>query len=319
MKSFSFNENFILKKDILSDSTIFNELAKKSFPLSKYYYRDALLNFSFGSSKLEGATLNKLDTFEFIKKGTFADYKFDNKSDIKKEKDNIIGNKRVFELLINGKINLTIDNIIKIHDLIDCENKGIANTDRNVFVNNGLYKSINGEDSIISKLEKIIEISNEIKNPFKKAIYLHCNIAYLQPFNDGNKRTARLVCNIPLFENNLPLFLFDNNIKSFYLNELMNYYENGEFSARFKFIFEDDYQNSINRYNFLMREIKVKDETFVLKAIKIDLKILNYANDDFKEKYNYLLKYKNNPSILKNEIDMKLGTIDDEESYSFKM
>lgn len=40
-------------------------------------------------------------------------------------------------------------------------------------------------------------------NPLEKAVYLHCNIARLQPFIDGNKRTSRMMESIVMMNADL--------------------------------------------------------------------------------------------------------------------
>ena len=47
---------------------------------------------------------------------------------------------------------------------------------------------------------------NKIKNPFEKTIVAISLLAYIQPFEDGNKRTSRMVGNALLLAyNKLPL------------------------------------------------------------------------------------------------------------------
>jgi Fic family protein len=45
--------------------------------------------------------------------------------------------------------------------------------------------------------EQVIDKGRQIKNPIEAAFFLG-KPAYLQPFEDGNKRTSRLAANIPL-------------------------------------------------------------------------------------------------------------------------
>jgi len=47
-------------------------------------------------------------------------------------------------------------------------------------------------------LRAIVEKARAIKHPIECAFFLWVNIAYLQPFEDGNKRTSRLASNLPL-------------------------------------------------------------------------------------------------------------------------
>ena len=63
-------------------------------------------------------------------------------------------------------------------------------------------------DSHVAKgveiIERIIGKARHIKNPIEAAFFLWVNIAYLQPFADGNKRTSRLSANLPLLLQLLP-------------------------------------------------------------------------------------------------------------------
>lgn len=54
------------------------------------------------------------------------------------------------------------------------------------------------QQEIKSKLSEILFQQEEFTNPLEKAVYLHCNLARLQPFIDGNKRTARMIESIAL-------------------------------------------------------------------------------------------------------------------------
>ena len=44
-------------------------------------------------------------------------------------------------------------------------------------------------------LEKTIDVINKINDPFEKALIAHLMIPYIQPYVDGNKRTARMLTN----------------------------------------------------------------------------------------------------------------------------
>lgn len=59
-------------------------------------------------------------------------------------------------------------------------------------------------------LERIVEKAIEVKNPVEAAFFLWVSLAYLQPFEDGNKRTSRMSANIPLLLYNCaPLSFLD--------------------------------------------------------------------------------------------------------------
>jgi len=57
---------------------------------------------------------------------------------------------------------------------------------------------------IFDYLEETFVNFKEIISPVEAALYLHLRISGIQPFGDGNKRTARLLQNFVLYENKLP-------------------------------------------------------------------------------------------------------------------
>ncbi|MEF3315487.1 Fic family protein, partial [Campylobacter jejuni] len=48
-----------------------------------------------------------------------------------------------------------------------------------------------------------VEKVNEIVDPFEQSLFSIIHLSYLQAFEDVNKRTARIVANIPLVKKNL--------------------------------------------------------------------------------------------------------------------
>jgi len=59
-------------------------------------------------------------------------------------------------------------------------------------------------------LDNVIGKARLVKNPIEAAFFVWVNLAYLQPFEDGNKRTSRLAANIPLMLYNCaPLSFID--------------------------------------------------------------------------------------------------------------
>lgn len=69
--------------------------------------------------------------------------------------------------------------------------------------------------------------ANAIRDPFEQAFFIMTFIPYLQPFQDGNKRTSRLAMNIPLLKNRLAPFSFADLRKRDYMFGLLAVYERG--------------------------------------------------------------------------------------------
>ena len=67
-----------------------------------------------------------------------------------------------------------------------------------------------------------------IKDPFEQSFFALVHLSYIQAFEDVNKRTARLVANIPLIKKNLrPLSFTDVNNEA-YVKSLICVYEKND-------------------------------------------------------------------------------------------
>ena len=99
--------------------------------------------------------------------------------------------------------------------------------------------------------EQFCEKANAIHHPFEQAFFAMNFIPYLQPFQDGNKRTSRLAMNIPLLKNYLAPFSFTDLRKRDYMFGLLAFYERGrhEFLAE---AFVKAYQKTAPRYAALV-------------------------------------------------------------------
>jgi Fic family protein len=73
-------------------------------------------------------------------------------------------------------------------------------------------------DSILQKVDLIEE-------PLEKAFFLMVHLPYLQPFEDGNKRTSRLIANLPLIQSNLSLLSFIDTPTRDYVDGILTVYE----------------------------------------------------------------------------------------------
>lgn len=82
------------------------------------------------------------------------------------------------------------------------------------------------QPSVIEAEFKILsDKAAQINDPYEQAMFLLTHIPYLQPFEDCNKRTARLVCNIPLLAKGiLPISWAEVNQRD-YTDSLLCVYE----------------------------------------------------------------------------------------------
>lgn len=90
------------------------------------------------------------------------------------------------------------------------------------------YRPLAGALPLDLELERILRITQGIADPFERCVHAHLNLAYLQYFADGNKRTARATQTAVLADADLPpLMLTEGEIPS-YIDALVRYYETGD-------------------------------------------------------------------------------------------
>jgi hypothetical protein len=107
-------------------------------------------------------------------------------------------------------------------------------------------------------LHAIVEKARAIRNPIECAFFLWVNIAYLQPFEDGNKRTSRLASNLPLLLSNCAPLSFLNVEPSDYAMAMLGLYEQQDVSLAVD-LFDWTYRRSITKYRAILESMGAPD------------------------------------------------------------
>lgn len=94
-----------------------------------------------------------------------------------------------------------------------------------VEISNSCYIPTAQPDEIAAEFKQISEKAAAIHDPYEQAIFLLVHIPYLQPFEDCNKRTARLVCNIPLLTKGILPISWSEVSQKDYTDSLLCVYE----------------------------------------------------------------------------------------------
>ena len=163
-----------------------------------------LNQFSFNSSRLEGAVENLADTLSILQQ---PDSHEDNEKKIV-----VINHKRAVDTLIpwivNDEYQLEEDlaksaQIIKeIHALLMegllSDDSGGEVRSSEVRILGSCYLPTQNNEVLEKSLHELAKEAGKTRNPFERSFYLLALLSYLQAFQDGNKRTARLISNIPL-------------------------------------------------------------------------------------------------------------------------
>ncbi len=106
--------------------------------------------------------------------------------------------------------------------------------------------------------ERIISTAQHIKNALEAAFFLWVNLAYLQPFEDGNKRVSRLAANVPLMlYNQAPLSFLDVDREDYAL-AMMGVYESCDVSMAVD-LFDWTYRRSQAKYRVVLESMGSPD------------------------------------------------------------
>lgn len=163
--------------------------------------KDLAVVWCYYSGKIEGNTYTYVETEVLLKDGITSEKKYEDAKMLKNLYNTFISE---LECINKGNNKETIDErtLFRIHQsistgLVSNEESGSLRT-RGVRISGTEYIPPKNQQEIKSKLNEILFQQEEFTNPLEKAVYLHCNLARLQPFIDGNKRTARMIESIAL-------------------------------------------------------------------------------------------------------------------------
>ncbi|CAG4910868.1 Fic family protein [Paraburkholderia gardini] len=211
-----------------------------------------LIDLSWSSSRLEGNRYTLLATEELFRRGTAG-------SDA--DAVMLLNHKTAIEFLVDavplqGLSAALIQNLhaVLMQDLLaDTDALG---TIRKKLVN--ISDTVYVPTQVPAVLEEMLEIilakARLIKNPVEAAFFLWVNLAYLQPFEDGNKRTSRLAANIPLMLYNCaPLSFLDVDPHD-YAQAMLGVYEFRDVSRAVD-LFAWSWRRSMKKYVVVMESM----------------------------------------------------------------
>jgi len=184
-----------------------------------------LIDLSWASSRLEGNTYTRLDTQNLLEFGQRAEGKDASEAQM------IINHKAAIEYVVGEVAEevVTKTTVLSIHaalseNLLGDPSEEGRLRERPVSISGSSYTPTAIPQVIREAFERIVELLNSISEPFEMAFFAMVHIAYLQPFVDVNKRTSRLVANLPLIKANLcPLSFVGTDDREYVLGTLAVY------------------------------------------------------------------------------------------------
>ncbi len=143
---------------------------------------------------------------------------------------------------------IRVKDIEDIHSILT-KDLGVARNIRSrlVGITGTQYRPPDNSFLIREYLESMSSLLNQKDNFFEKALLSTLLISYIQPFEDRNKRTGRIVGNgILMSGNNCPLSYRSVNVVN-YKKAILLFYEQNNIHA-FKEIFINQYQFAVENY-----------------------------------------------------------------------
>jgi Fic family protein len=204
-----------------------------------------MIEFSWKSSEIEGNTYSLLSTEALIKENIEEEGKS------KEEAQMILNHKDAFNESIQNRqrfLKLDYSDIEYIHRVLT-KKLGVSQNIRNriVGITGTKYKPLENNFQLKEVLKEMVDLINKKESFFEKVFLSLILISYIQAFEDGNKRTARMVSNaILLAHNSIPLSYRIVDVKEYKKASLL-FYEINNISY-FKQIFIEQFEDAVNNY-----------------------------------------------------------------------
>lgn len=253
--------NLDLISGVLSNIQIFTE-AEKSYlqslqekfkdniaHLSNIEYNKELerlaIDLSWKSSQIEGNTYSLLETERLLKEKETAAGK------PKDDATMLLNHKEAINFIVANPdyvVPLAISGIEDVHSILIKD----LDVDRNirqrrVGISGTNYVPLDNEHQIRDALNEMCKLVNERESIFEKALLTLVLLSYIQPFVDGNKRTARIISNAILMAYGYCPLSFRTVDSIEYKKAMLLFYEQNNISA-LKDMFKEQYDFAVNTY-----------------------------------------------------------------------
>ena len=182
-----------------------------------------IIELSWKSSKIEGNTYTLLDTENLIRKNQAAAGK------TREETQMILNHKTAFDFIRANKgdfRDITRAGLEALHAILVKNLK--VNTGfrkKPVGVLGSIYRPLDNIYQIAEAVEILLAKISTIASPYAKAFLALFGLAYIQPFEDGNKRTARLLANAILLAHDLAPLSYRSVVENDYREAVLVFYE----------------------------------------------------------------------------------------------
>ena len=219
-------------------------------------------DLSFSSSRLEGNQYDMAGTIALL------EYDIANSSLPLRDKTQILNHREACRYLIDGvrdsvrdgsaSFGLSAQTIRSAHMMLSYELLGdpqLCGTLRTkeIAIRSSSYVPLSNPQRVESEFNKMIYKAGQIQNPFEQAFFILVHMPYIQPFVDCNKRTARVMCNLPLLRGGItPLSWLDTDQRD-YTEACLAIYEHNDTSLMGE-VFVNSFMRAAERFSDMQRE-----------------------------------------------------------------
>ena len=204
-----------------------------------------VIELSWKSSKIEGNTYTLLDTENLL---------LDNKEAVgktKQETQMILNHKDAFDFIRKNKDrfkNITKRNLEDLHKiLVKNLNVELGLRKKQVGVTGSIYRPLDNIYQVDEAVEALSNAVERLKTPYDKALMVLAGIGYIQPFEDGNKRSGRLMANAILLAYGCAPLSYRSIDENEYREAMLVFYELNSI-APLKKIFIEQYDFAAKNY-----------------------------------------------------------------------
>lgn len=182
-----------------------------------------IIELSWKSSKIEGNTYTLLDTEKLILENKEAP------GHSKQEARMILNHKDAFNYIhANSRQFKTITrkNLEELHAILVKDlSVGLGLRSKPVGVTGSKYLPLDNIHQITEAVENLESAVSRMENPYSRALFALLGIGYIQPFEDGNKRTSRLMANALLFSHSLAPLSYRSVDENDFREAMLVFYE----------------------------------------------------------------------------------------------
>jgi fido (protein-threonine AMPylation protein) len=204
-----------------------------------------IIELSWKSSRIEGNTYTLLDTERLIEKGIQA---------VGKTRDEaimILNHKKAFSYIYENIVKFKVlsrSNMESVHRLlVDGLNVTFNIRAKPVGVTGSKYRPLDNQFQIGEAVGQLANATERFNTGYDKALLSILGISYIQPFEDGNKRTSRLMGNAMLLSYDLCPLSYRSVDEDTFKEAILVFYELNSVGP-FKKIFIEQYLFAAENY-----------------------------------------------------------------------